>query len=256
MILEGLERWSLDDQAAVVQRVESRGRAAREVRVLGTSRLSGSRLQLEARLHPALARRWGTRIVHLTPLRIRPDDLAPLVQVMIRRAGRESVRLDADAWRALSAHGWPDNVRELRQVVDATLARSADEHLGVRHLALDPLAPPALEAVADQTFDTMRREVDAWYLRRLLHQTSGNLSEAARRAGCSRKVLRDRLRRYGLYRPPQRARPVGPSAAPLEPRPLSERLVALEALDPSGATDVREPRVFVWGRRRLGYAAA
>ncbi|MCA9709553.1 MAG: sigma 54-interacting transcriptional regulator, partial [Myxococcales bacterium] len=185
LVLDGIEGWSLEDQAAVVQRLEGRGSAAAPLRVLGTSRLSLSRLQLEGRLHPGLDRRWADRVVHLPPLRARPDDVAPLVETMLRRAGRSSVRLAPEAWRALTAHGWPGNVRELRQVVDATLARCTHETVEARHLVLDPLAPPALEGLADGSFDAMRQEVDAWYLRRLLHQTDGNLSEAARRSGCS-----------------------------------------------------------------------
>ncbi|MEM9453495.1 MAG: sigma 54-interacting transcriptional regulator [Myxococcota bacterium] len=202
LVLDGLEHWPLDEQAEIVGRLEARREAAPRIQLLGTSRLPLSRLQIEARLHPALGRRFDSRAVHLPPLRTRPDDLAPLVQLMLRRCGRASVRLTPEAWRALADHGWPDNVRELRQVVDSTLASATTEQLDARHLALDPLAPPALEAMADKPFDDVRREVDAWYLRRLLHHTDGNLSEAARRAGCSRKVLRDRLRRHGLYTPP------------------------------------------------------
>lgn len=216
IILEDLERWPLAEQQVLVHRLERWPDSAPMLRVLGTGRPSLSRLEHEAWLHPMLARRWGSRVVNLPPLRTRQDDLAPLVDLMLRRSGRSSVRLAPDAWRALSAHGWPDNVRELQRVVVDTLARTSDERIEARHLVLDPLAPPALETIGDQSFDAMRLAVDAWYLRRLMHQTSGNLSEAARRAGCSRKVLRDRLRRHGLYVPPERTRPRPRTSSRLE----------------------------------------
>ena len=44
-------------------------------------------------------------------------------------------------------------------------------------------------------------------------RSGARLSEAARRSGCSRKVLRDRLRRYGLYVSPRALPPSPPSAA-------------------------------------------
>lgn len=255
LVLDALERWSLDEQGAVVTRLRALTTMGPAIRVLGASRVSLSRLQLEARLHPALNRRWANRVVHMPPLRTRPDDLAPLVQVMLRRAGRASVHLSPGAWRSLATHGWPDNVRELRQVIDATLARSADEHLDTRHLALDPLAPPALEAMADHSFDAVRREVDCWYLRRLLHQTGGNLSEAARRAGCSRKVLRDRLRRHGLYSPPVRSTPA--SLPSIAREPVTYLAVAPPA---SRSGVVAQERIIVrgpWGRwTRYGGGAA
>ena len=253
LVCDALERWSLDDQATIVQQLDTWGRV--QVQVLGLSRMSLSRLELEGRLHPALARRWASQTVHLPPLRTRPDDLAPLVQVMLRRSGRPSARLEPDAWRALAAYGWPDNVRELRRVVDATLARAADEPVGARELALDPLAPPALEVAAELPYDAMRREVDAWYLRRLIHHTDGNLSEASRRAGCSRKVLRDRLRRHGLYTPPLRDRPGARPSAPAESVARALRLVDPEA-GPGGTLVAQEARPGVWLRRGRGRGPA
>jgi DNA-binding NtrC family response regulator len=202
VVLDGLEHWSLEDQALMAHRLATS--TAVPVRVVATSRLSKVRLGLESRLHPALAQHWAGREVEVPPLRARPDDLPLLVRGMLRRAGRESVELEAATWRALTAHGWLDNVRELRRVIDAALAQAPRERLEPRHLPLDRLSPPALEALVGAPFETMRREVDTWYLRRLLHETGDNLSEAARRSGCSRKVLRDRLRRYGLYAKPRK----------------------------------------------------
>lgn len=239
IILEDLERWPLDAQQVLVHRLEQWPDSAPMLRVLGTGRPSLSRMEHESWLHPMLARRWGSRVVNLPPLRARRDDLAPLVDLMLRRSGRPSVRLEPDAWRALGIHGWPDNVRELQKVMVDTLARTSDERIEARHLALDPLAPPSLEAIGDRSFDAMRKVVDAWYLRRLMHQTDGNLSEAARRADCSRKVLRERLRRHGLYIPPKRKR---------RGRKSSPRLESLHR-----ATGAREPQwledaMHPWGR--------
>jgi DNA-binding NtrC family response regulator len=198
VVLDGLEHWSLEAQAALVERLESRTGAP--VRVIGISRLTESRLRLESRVHPLLAPYWASRVIEIPPLRARPDDLAPLVEGMLRRAGRGSVELDASTWRSLATHGWSDNVRELRRTIDAALTQAVGDRIEPRHLPLDRLVPPSLEALATQPFEAMRREVDSWYLRRLLHETSDNISEAARRSGCSRKVLRERLRRHGLYR--------------------------------------------------------
>lgn len=252
VVLDTIESWPADDQAAFVRRLLERGPAQGRVQVLGTSRLSRSRLAREAWLHPALERRWSDHAVHVPPLRARPDDLAPLVELMLRRAGRASVTLSPEAWRALAAHGWPENVRELQQALGATLARRASERLDADDLQLDPLAPPALEAMADRTFDAVRREVDAWYLRRLIHQTGGNLSEASRRAGCSRKVLRDRLRRHGLYTAPRPSNPVGAPSVAREPAGAAIRW--LDRLASSRPAVAREAVRQVWPLRRRGAA--
>jgi two-component system nitrogen regulation response regulator GlnG len=256
--IDGLEHWSLEAQARMVHRLASLRSPA--VRVVAHSRVSEPRLRLEDRLHPALAQRWGSRVVEVPPLRARPDDLPLLVEGMLRRAGRSGVELEAATWRALATHGWPDNVRELRRAVDVGLAQ-AGTRLEPQHLQLDRLAPPALEALGDATFAAMRREVDAWYLRKLLHATDDNLSEAARRAGCSRKVLRERLRRHGLYAG------TGRTAAVHAPAPcLAEEAVLPRAAASTGrpamGTIAAEERVIPWAvlerarARRHGRTAA
>jgi hypothetical protein len=236
LILDGLERWPLESQAALAHHFAAHRRTA--VRLIVISRRSESRLRLEGQLDPALVSLWAGRVIDVPPLRARPDDLEPLVGVMLHRARRPTVVLDPASWRALATHGWTDNVRELRKVLEAALVHAAGNRIEPHHLVLDPLAPPSLEALAERSFVTMRREVDGWYLRRLLDQTGDNLSEASRRSGCSRKVLRDRLRRLGLYRgEPAYAEPASSDAHPLG-----------DAIDRGGhpGTMAAEERVVKW----------
>ncbi len=249
VVLEDLEQWSFDGQALLVHQLASDS----GVRVVATSRFTEERLRLESRLHPLLAQHWVDRVVDIPPLRTRPDDLAPLVEGMLRRAGRGAVEIEAATWQALVRHGWADNVRELRRTIDGALAHVLADRLEPRHLPLDRLVPPALEALAGAPFETMRREVDAWYLRRLLHETEDNLSEAARRSGCTRKVLRDRLRRHGLYRKGRKV------AAPAVLAPSFAREDARRSA--AAAMMAAEERVIPWAvvqrarARRLGRAA-
>jgi len=256
VVLDSLEQWSLDSQALMVQLLASGFDVP--VRVVATSRATEERLRLENRLHPALASRWADRVVDIPPLRTRLDDLAPLVEGMLRRAGRGSVELDTDTWEALTRHGWADNVRELRRTIDGALGQVMTDRLEPRHLPLDRLVPPALEALAGVPFETMRREVDGWYLRRLLHETDDNLSEAARRSGCTRKVLRERLRRHGLYRKGCKLA----TPAVLAPSFAQEaRRSRVAAMEHRAAVMAAEERVIPWvvvqraRARRLGRAA-
>ncbi len=197
-MLDLVERWTLEHQAKIAARLGAI--VTQPLRLLITSRMPLARLHRETRLHASLARWYSTRCIHLPPLRARIDDIAPMLEAMLRRTSPSPIHIEPAAWRALHAHGWADNVRGLRQMVDDVLPGLSGDRLGPEHLALDRLGPPSLEALLDHGFDEMRQTVDAWYLRRLLEQTGGNISEAARRAECSRKVLRDRLRRHGLYR--------------------------------------------------------
>lgn len=206
-ILDDLHAWPQERQRAIVERAA----ASPKLRLIALSRVDVTRLAAEDRLWPGLVPLLAAHEVRLPPLRVRPSDLAPLVHLVLTWHQKESTQLDPSVWPMLHRHGWPGNVRELRGVIEAALTRASSDRIGPEHLALDPLSPPSLPALADATFDTMRAAVESWYLRRLLHETRGNISEAARRADCSRKVLRDRLRRLGLYRAPFRSRDSVPS---------------------------------------------
>src|SRR5690606_20223708 len=144
LVIEGLERWSLEAQGTLAHRLTTRTRASvrPSVRFVVTSRVSEDRLRREGRLHPALASSWSNRVIDLPPLRARPDDLEPLVDVMLLRAQRPEVELDASTWRALASHSWTDNVRELRRVIETALVHARGDRIEPTHLILDPLAPP------------------------------------------------------------------------------------------------------------------
>jgi len=62
---------------------------------------------------------YRLRVIHLEvpPLRERRDDIAPLVHLFVRRAGRNVVFTEA-AISALVRYNWPGNVRELQNVVE------------------------------------------------------------------------------------------------------------------------------------------
>jgi two-component system response regulator AtoC len=103
---------------------------------------------------------------------------------------RRIPELRNDALEALLAHDWPGNVRELRNVLERAAILS-DGDIEGRHLSLRPklraLSPPSdLSAVERGT------------IQRVLGETGGNKSRAARRLGLTRTQLYGRLKRYGL----------------------------------------------------------
>jgi transcriptional regulator with GAF, ATPase, and Fis domain len=98
---------------------------------------------------------------------------------------------------------WPGNVRELKAAVERAIL--FDDPV-LTALASEP--PVSEEPGAVEGFDpavpfrvAKQRAADRWeqrYVRALLQQTQGNLSEASRRARMDRSYLRSLLRKYGL----------------------------------------------------------
>ena len=138
-------------------------------------------------------------------LRERAADLPAVTAAMLAELGRESGlqgRLEPDALEALGAHAFPGNLRELRGVLAAALARAGGGPMRAADLAL-PGAPRAAASAPDG--DLTLRGAEERLIRRVLALTGGNRSRAARALGINRQTLYNKLAALG-------ADAVGPSA--------------------------------------------
>ena len=93
------------------------------------------------RLTPSL-RAWTWLRVDLPPLRQRPDLIEvsrSLAAAWSRLSGRD-VELGSDALDELSRYAWPENLRELESVLDASLSASSGPLLGAGEIRFAPAA--------------------------------------------------------------------------------------------------------------------
>jgi DNA-binding NtrC family response regulator len=129
------------------------------------------------------------------PLRERPEDVTALIRHFVMElTGSQELPFHPTQLEAFERHHWAGNVRELRNVVESTLAMGgAEPALGPPSQA--PSAPlrPYKEARA-QVVDAFERS----YLPQLIAACDGNASEAARRAQMDRAYLLSLLKRHGL----------------------------------------------------------
>src|SRR5262249_19095298 len=153
------------------------------------------------------AHRLAGIVVVLPPLRERGDDSVLLAQQFLQQYA-EAHRLPpkrlsrtATAW--LQRYDWPGNVRELSHLMERVTLLSSEARIDpqtLERLCL-PRAPAATHGVvalaeaAHQPLDEAARITEA------LRQTQGNVVQAARALGLSRKAMRYRMRRYGIARP-------------------------------------------------------
>jgi DNA-binding NtrC family response regulator len=139
--------------------------------------------------------------IELPPLRARPDDLALLVDHLLRDIGAGDAAiadLTAPAFvAALAAAPWPGNVRELRNHLEQCVV------FGERRPPGAPAAPhPSTTVDASVPYEVARRQaIDAFerdYVTALLGRAGDNVARAARDAGVNRAYLHRLLRRHGL----------------------------------------------------------
>jgi transcriptional regulator of acetoin/glycerol metabolism len=126
----------------------------------------------------------------LPPLRERREDLGLFIAHLLARVDGERAAarvIERDAARALFAHAWPLNVRELEQALRAACAVAPGDELELEHLPPDLRAPPAAPRALDQ---------DAFAALVRVHK--GNVAAVARALATSRSQVRRLAKRYGV----------------------------------------------------------
>jgi transcriptional regulator with PAS, ATPase and Fis domain len=219
----------IGDMPLPVQAKLLRALQEQEVEPLGSNRLE----KVDVRVIAATSRDLAAMVaqgtfradlyyrLHVLPIRLprladRLADLEPLADALLddiaRRSGLPHKALASDAMELLARHGWPGNIRELRNVLEQAALMTDDLVLGARHLSLAPAitqAPPLRSVIASALPTTAESsppstsplkplpqaiaELEMRAIREALAATGGNKLAAAKLLGISRATLYEKL---------------------------------------------------------------
>jgi DNA-binding NtrC family response regulator len=151
--------------------------------------------------------------IALPSLRERPEDIPLLLEHFLAAAAarlkREPRRLSPEALRALLAHEWKGNVRELEHAIEQAVVLASGDEIQLADLpSVRPVAAPAL-AVAGAaggdgpaTFkEAKQRLIESFerqFIADALARHHGNISKAAEEMGMYRQHLQLKLGEYGI----------------------------------------------------------
>jgi DNA-binding NtrC family response regulator len=213
LLLDEIGEVSLTTQAKLLRVLQER-----EVRRVGDTRprpvdvrvVAATNRELAAevaagRFRQDLLFRLAVIPVRLPPLRERPEDVAALVPVLLRRfAGEAGVPVPGvsrEAHDLLLAHPWPGNVRELQNALQRAVILAGGATLRCEDLpeALRALPEEALPCgAAAASLPEMVAALERRAIRRALSEHGGVRTRAAESLGISERVLRYKLDLYGL----------------------------------------------------------
>lgn len=139
-----------------------------EVRVLAASNADLQSLIAAGRFREDLYYRLARFTVEVPPLRDRREDIALLVDHFLRLFAAEMAvphpTISPAALESLRAYDFPDNVRELKNIVERALIESGGETIGEEHLHLLRRAPGSAATVNSlgATPSTTGQELGEW----------------------------------------------------------------------------------------------
>ncbi len=142
----------------------------------------------------------------LPPLRERKEDLSALARHYLSRAcarqHREDLALSDAAERAIAAHAWPGNLRELRNSIERAVILSPGDRIEPDDLGI-PSAPEPLEqgalagGVVTLGADVSLAALEREHIARVIAR-GPTLEVAARTLGIDSTTLQRKRKRYGL----------------------------------------------------------
>jgi DNA-binding NtrC family response regulator len=146
----------------------------------------------------------------LPALRERPEDVPLLIDhflgTVAARLKREEKTLAPDAYRALLAHEWKGNVRELEHAIEQAIVLASGPEIGIDDLPA-PVRSGAAGAAGSSdaepaSFKEAKQRVVERFERRFildaLARHHGNISKAAEEMGMYRQHLQVKLGEYGI----------------------------------------------------------
>ena len=138
------------------------------------------------------------------PLRDRREDIPPLIDHFVRKCAEANrkpiVGLTRDARDLLLRYDYPGNVRELENLVERAVVLTRDEVIGPADLPLT-LQEPAAEAPEAAGLTAAVEALERRLIREALARANGVQTRAAEALGIGERVLRYKLRKYGLAGP-------------------------------------------------------
>ncbi|MDJ0990805.1 MAG: phage shock protein operon transcriptional activator [Desulfobacterales bacterium] len=206
----------------VFERVGSTRPVEVDVRIIGATNADLRAMAVEGHFKSDLLDRLAFDVLFLPPLRARGGDIRLLAEHFAGRMALELGRTEqpvftADARRALEHYTWPGNIRELKNVVERAVYRTAGAT--VRDIVFDPFGspdaappasgqPPLAPAVPDPVangeplaaaalpFKEAVAQLEIQLLRRAMEATRFNQKKAARRLGLTYDQFRGQMRKH------------------------------------------------------------
>jgi two-component system response regulator GlrR len=206
LFLDTIGEMSLDLQKKilhVLERKEFRPLGSKEItsvqfRIIISSQIDLEKLVEEGKFREDLFYRLNVASFHLPPLRQRREDILLLVNYFSQQFAQTlDVAKKEFSQRALKTFyfaPWPGNVRQLANTLEKIYTFHSKKHLDLKDL------PPEFRRNPQDTlalsFEASKTQYMKHYLKDLLEATNGNISQAAKRAGVTRRALYKQIEKY------------------------------------------------------------
>jgi len=198
-------------QEREIQRVGGLKQISVDIRLLAATNHDLEKAIEHGKFRSDLFYRLNVININIPPLRERWEDIEPLVEYFVTKFSKQmrkpKMHILPEAMNLLTRYPWPGNVRELENILERLSVLVEKQSIGAEDIPADlqpltkelPMAPPSIrEPVPSIEYKSARQQFETEYITELLRQAEGNITEAARISGMSRRNLYEKIEKLGL----------------------------------------------------------
>jgi two-component system response regulator AtoC len=179
-----------------------------DVRLVAATNRDLQKMVADGKFRDDLFFRLSVVPIHIPPLRARREDIPLLVAAFLKQFSEENTKpfreLTSDAMQAVLRYDWPGNVRELRTAIEHGVVMATGAKITLRDLptavrqgepaATGPRGLPAPKYALSQSEHFDLHATEERLILQALSESKGNVTEAARKLGISRRTLHRKLK--------------------------------------------------------------
>ena len=187
-------------QERTIERVGGRQEIPVDVRIVCATHQDLHALSGPGKFREDLYYRLAEIVVKIPPLRSRVGDAALLAHAFVRRFGQEqkrpSLALSDEAVKAIEAHPWPGNIRELENCIRRAAIMADGNQIFSEDVGLSDASGDGMDSSLD--LRSVRDNAERTAIIAALGRVNANVAKAAELLGISRPTLYDVMHRLGV----------------------------------------------------------
>lgn len=185
-------------QERVIERIGGRRSIAVDIRIVCATNKELGNLITGGTFREELYYRLSEAVLHIPPLRERPDDAVLLANHFLAKLaeeqGRSYLGFARDALAAITSYAWPGNIRELENRIKRAVIAAQGQYITLQDLDLTIEE----DEIQGMTLKQSREKAELQAITRAMVEAEGNVSRAAKLLKISRPTLYQLLRDHNV----------------------------------------------------------
>jgi len=188
------------------QRVGGNSNIRADVRIISATNRDLDGMVKEGKFREDLFYRLNVVVMSIPPLRERRDDIPVLMDFFLKRFasenGKDIVGISSEARDLLMKYDYPGNVRELENIIERAVVIARNEVLSLEDLPFSEEAmvasPGGIPEEGEGKLRGAMEHLEKQMIKEAMEKTGYHQTRAAEMLGLSERMLRYKLKKYGL----------------------------------------------------------